>query len=78
MFLVLLIGILLVAGLTYEEYRQSAFLLSVLLGPATVALAVPLFLNLRRIRQLFWPVLITRIIAGTIASLIVSWLRNRK
>lgn len=66
----LLIGILLVAGLTYEEYRQSTFLLSVLLGPATVALAVPLFLNLRRIRQLFWPVLITLIIAGTFATVL--------
>ncbi|MBD9416939.1 LrgB family protein [Pseudomonas sp. PDM16] len=63
-----LICILLSAGLTYEEYRDSTFLLSVLLGPTTVALAVPLFLNLRRIRQLFWPTLITLVVAGIFAT----------
>ncbi|MDG9927831.1 MULTISPECIES: LrgB family protein [unclassified Pseudomonas] len=65
-----LIGILLAAGLTYEEYRESTFLLSVLLGPTTVALAVPLFLNLKRIRQLFWPTLITLLVAGTFATVL--------
>jgi predicted murein hydrolase (TIGR00659 family) len=65
-----LIGVLLLAGLTYEEYRESTFLLSVLLGPTTVALAVPLFLNLKRIRQLFWPTLITLLVAGVFATLL--------
>lgn len=65
-----LIGVLLAAGLTYEEYRESTFLLSVLLGPTTVALAVPLFLNLKRIRQLFWPTLITLLVAGTFATVL--------
>src|SRR5690606_8758036 len=53
------------------------FLLSVLLGPTTVALAVPLFLNLRRIRQLFWPVLITLLVAGVVATalgVLLAWL----
>ncbi|WP_394561506.1 LrgB family protein [Aquipseudomonas alcaligenes] len=63
-----LIGILLLAGLSYQEYRESTFLLSVLLGPTTVALAVPLFLNLKRIRQLFWPTLITLLFAGAVAT----------
>lgn len=63
-----LIGVLLMAGLTYQEYRESTFLLSVLLGPTTVALAVPLFLNLKRIRQLFWPTLITLLVAGAFAT----------
>ena len=65
-----LIGILLLAGLSYQEYRESTFLLSVLLGPATVALAVPLFLNLKRIRQLFWPTLITLLLAGLLATVL--------
>lgn len=65
-----LIGILLLAGLSYQEYRESTFLLSVLLGPATVALAVPLFLNLKRIRQLFWPTLITLLVAGLLATML--------
>ncbi|WP_373387232.1 LrgB family protein [Pseudomonas alcaligenes] len=65
-----LIGVLLAAGLSYQEYRDSTFLLSVLLGPTTVALAVPLFLNLKRIRQLFWPTLITLLVAGLLATLL--------
>lgn len=65
-----LIGILLLAGLSYAEYRESTFLLSVLLGPATVALAVPLFLNLKRIRQLFWPTLVTLLVAGLLATVL--------
>ena len=44
--------------------------LTILLGPATVALAVPLFLNLRRIRQLFWPTLLTLVVAGTLATVL--------
>ena len=35
------IGVLLACGLSYREYQQSAQLLIILLGPATVALAVP-------------------------------------
>jgi len=65
-----LIGILLLVGLSYQEYRESTFLLSVLLGPTTVALAVPLFLNLKRIRQLFWPTLVTLLVAGLLATVL--------
>ncbi len=72
-----LIAVLVACGLSYAEYRESTFLLSVLLGPTTVALAVPLFLNLRRIRQLFWPVLITLLVAGVVATalgVLLAWL----
>ncbi|MDX5371477.1 MAG: LrgB family protein [Pseudomonadaceae bacterium] len=72
-----LIGVLLATGLSYQEYRDSTFLLSVLLGPTTVALAVPLFLNLKRIRQLFWPTLLTLLLAGLLATVLgvaLAWL----
>ena len=55
----LVIGVLLLCGLSYADYADSAQLLTVMLGPATVALAVPLYLNLRRIRELFAPIVIT-------------------
>ncbi|CAN7247736.1 LrgB family protein [Pseudomonas solani] len=64
----LVIAVLVPLGVGYEEYRQSTTLLTLLLGPATVALAVPLFLNLKRIRQLFWPTLITLFIGGLVAT----------
>jgi len=71
------IGVLLACDLSYAEYRKSAEVLTILLGPATVALAVPLFLNLRRIRQLFWPTLLTLVVAGVLATTLgvaLAWL----
>ncbi|WP_342247044.1 LrgB family protein [Pseudomonas sp. OTU5201] len=70
--MLLLIGVLLAFGISYQEYRESTQLLTVFLGPATVALAVPLFLNLRRIRQLFWPTLLTLVFGGLFATLSVA------
>ncbi|KIV65593.1 LrgA-associated membrane protein LrgB [Pseudomonas sp. FeS53a] len=64
----LVIAVLVPLGIGYDEYRQSTTLLNLLLGPATVALAVPLFLNLKRIRQLFWPTLLTLALGGLVAT----------
>lgn len=62
------IGILLACGLTFAQYQGSVAALTLFLGPTTVALAVPLFVNLRRIRQLFWPTFITLLVAGVVAT----------
>lgn len=73
----LVVGVLLLCGIDYAEYRQSVSMLSVFLGPATVALAIPLFLNLKRIRQLLWPILITLGVAGSLATALgigLGWL----
>ena len=66
--MMLIVGILLLCGIDYDEYRISAQWLTLLLGPATVALAVPLYLNLRRIRELFGPIVITLLVAGVFAT----------
>lgn len=66
--MLVLIGVLTACGVSYVEYRKSTEILSVLLGPATVALAVPLYLNLRRIRQLLWPTLTTLVVGGVFAT----------
>ncbi|MFK7700811.1 LrgB family protein [Pseudomonas caspiana] len=66
--MLVLIGVLTACGVSYTEYRKSTEILSVLLGPATVALAVPLYLNLRRIRQLLWPTLTTLVVGGVFAT----------
>jgi predicted murein hydrolase (TIGR00659 family) len=71
------IGILLACGLTFAEYNNSAAALTLFLGPTTVVLAVPLFVNLRRIRQLLWPILITLLVAGAFATALgvgLAWL----
>lgn len=75
--MLIVIGVLLACGIDYAEYSSSAKVLTILLGPATVALAVPLFLNLKRIRQLFWPTLITLVVAGLFATALgigLGWL----
>jgi len=66
--MLVLICVLLISGVSYAEYRKGTEILSVLLGPATVALAVPLYLNLRRIRQLLWPTLTTLVVGGVFAT----------
>ncbi|ATR84905.1 LrgB family protein [Pseudomonas sp. FFUP_PS_473] len=76
MSMLVVISVLLLCGLTYSEYRKSTEILNILLGPATVALAVPLYLNLRRIRQLFWPTFTTLVIGGVVATgacLLLGW-----
>lgn len=66
--MLMVVGVLLACGLGYEDYRLSAQMLTVMLGPATVALAVPLYLNLRRIRELFGPIMITLLVGGIAAT----------
>ncbi|UCJ16830.1 LrgB family protein [Pseudomonas sp. MM211] len=73
----LVIAILLFCGLTFSEYKSGAEALTIFLGPATVALAVPLYLNLRRIRQVFWPTVLTLLIAGVVATVLgvaLAWM----
>ncbi|MFI8482440.1 LrgB family protein [Pseudomonas sp. NPDC078700] len=75
--MVIVIAILLICGLSYAEYKVSVASMTLLLGPATVALAVPLFLNLRRIRQLFWPTVTTLLLGGLVATSLgigIAWL----
>ncbi|WP_435634388.1 LrgB family protein [Pseudomonas solani] len=62
----LVVAALLACEIDYATYRSASSMLWLLLGPATVALAVPLYLNLPRIRQLFWPVLTALAVGGTV------------
>ena len=73
----MIIAILLLCGLAYEDYAGSSRLLTLMLGPATVALAVPLYLNMRRIRELFVPIVVTLLVAGSAATALgmgLAWL----
>ena len=51
----LLIALLLITGTDYETYFEGAQFVHFLLGPATVALAVPLYANLARVRKAALP-----------------------
>ena len=65
--MVLVIGVLVALGIPYRHYYSSSDPLNLMLGPATVALAVPLYQNLRRIRALLLPILLT-LMCGSIIT----------
>ncbi|MDR2515563.1 MAG: LrgB family protein [Christensenellaceae bacterium] len=64
----LVIAVLLLTGLPYESYIESAGLLSFLLGPATVCLAIPLYKRLRLLRR-NWKAVLGGALAGVLSSL---------
>ncbi|WP_138468082.1 LrgB family protein [Poseidonocella sp. HB161398] len=75
---VLLISVALVAtGTDYETYFQGAQFVHFLLGPATVALAVPLFANLRHLRSALVPMTAALVVGSLVAMLSavgIGWL----
>lgn len=62
------IVILPLAGISYSEYREQTSILSFLLGPATVALAWPLYRQLHTVRSVWKPVIATTIIGAALAA----------
>lgn len=71
----LLITSLIVGSILYftdvevQQYQQFSFPLHWLLGPATIALAVPLFRQLQLIKQLGWIGLLPIVLGGVLAPL---------
>lgn len=74
---VMLIGVLVLTGTPYNDYFEGGQFVHFLLGPATVALAVPLYQQFTRLRQLWLPVTISLLCGVTIAagsSIGLAWL----
>jgi predicted murein hydrolase (TIGR00659 family) len=72
----LIVATLLLCGVDYATYRAGAEPIAWLLGPATLALAVPLQHNIKRIRQLFWPIMLTLLAGGVLSvtlTLAIAW-----
>lgn len=65
--LTLIILFLLLTGTPYETYFEGAQFIHFLLGPATVALAVPLYDHLERVRKMLVPLLVA-CMAGAITA----------
>ena len=75
--MLLLISLLLLTGTSYDTYFEGAQFIHFLLGPATVALAIPLYDNLRQVRELLWPLLLACVTGVTVAvgsAVGVGWL----
>lgn len=64
---IMLIAALLLTRTSYQTYFSGAVYIYFLLGPATVALAVPIYTNLPAIKRLFVPILVS-LGAGSIVA----------
>ncbi|MCF0223380.1 MAG: LrgB family protein [Fibrobacter sp.] len=67
--LVLIVGFLMITGVKYECYKVGGDYISVLLGPATVVLAVPLYRQLGNLKK-HWFAIFTGIAVGSLTSII--------
>ncbi len=65
-------GTLLLLGVDYEDYMVGGQYIAFLLGPATVALALPLHYEAPLVRQAVWPVL-AGLLVGSAASIAVTF-----
>jgi predicted murein hydrolase (TIGR00659 family) len=64
---ILLAGLLWSTGTSYATYFEGAQFVHFLLGPATVALAVPLWLNAARLRRALLPVAVALVVGAGVA-----------
>ncbi|NOX08353.1 MAG: LrgB family protein [Gammaproteobacteria bacterium] len=69
--IVILIGFLWLTNTSYETYFEGAQFVHFLLGPATVALAIPLYKQCDKLKRLWFPVSIT-IISGAAIGVLSS------
>lgn len=75
--IVMLVGALTLTDTAYAVYFDGAKFVHFLLGPATVALAVPLYLQFDRLKKLALP-LVCALLAGSVTAIIsavgIAWL----
>lgn len=67
--IVILVTLLILTGTSYDRYFEGAQFVHFLLGPATVALAVPLYNQFDRVRRSAGPLLAAVVIGSLSASL---------
>ena len=74
----LLSGLLWLGNTSYRTYMEGASLIHFLLGPATVALAIPLYANWHRLKSMAGPLLLALGVGSTVVVLsawgIGAWL----
>ncbi|MEJ5211749.1 MAG: LrgB family protein [Burkholderiales bacterium] len=64
-----LVVVLRLTGTPYQTYFDGAQFVHFLLGPATVALAIPLYQHLDRLRRMWVPLLVTLVAGSAVAAL---------
>jgi predicted murein hydrolase (TIGR00659 family) len=74
--IVILVTVLLATGTSYATYFEGAQFVHFLLGPATVALAVPLYRQFERVRHSA-PAILASLVAGSVtavlSAMLITW-----
>ncbi|WP_309044952.1 LrgB family protein [Marinobacter sediminicola] len=73
---VILSAVIAVLSIDYVRYQEGALWITVLLGPATVALGIPLYQQIHHIRALWLPIVVTLPLAATMAAVyavVIAW-----
>ena len=73
---VVLVGLLMITGTDYQTYFEGAQFVHFMLGPATVALAVPLYQQFQKVRKSF-AIIVASIFAGSVTAVLsavaIAW-----
>ena len=73
---IVIVGVLLLTRTPYDTYFEGAKFVHFLIGPATVALAVPLYSQVRRLRRLWLPIgvaLLVGSVAAIVSAIGIGW-----
>jgi len=73
---VIVIAVLLATGISFEDYTPAKGIITFLLGPATIALALPLYKNRHVFFRNFFPAL-CGLLAGSLGTMIAAGLTAR-
>lgn len=73
---VVLLALMLAAHVSYGDYIRGTHWLLAMLGPVTVAFAVPIY-EQRALLRRYWPVLLLGALVGSVVSLASAWLLAR-
>ena len=65
---ILIVGFLLITGVSLESYNVGGDYISVMLSPATMVLAVPLYRQIQKLQH-FWKPILAGIIAGSLTAM---------
>ena len=66
--LIMLIGVLLAANVNYQQYFEGNAFIHFLLGTSTVALAVPLYQSLPRLKAAFMPLMLVLVLGSVLGA----------
>ena len=73
----MIVAVLWLSNTPYPAYRRHTWLLQFLIGPATVALAIPLYDQLHRLKKMLVPLLVA-LLAGSVAAIVsaigIAWM----